>query len=139
MEYTRQRAEIVVDGMVQSVNDTILVLLCCTSDRDRAAERLGMLGDRLSTIAAIRLSPGGKRLSSRFIYDRLFLRVFENAGYQALARRLALPPFNQMTLHSDLDLPQVAERLKRFHRAFADSCAAGTASEATIRELLGSL
>ncbi|WP_246725486.1 hypothetical protein [Beijerinckia sp. L45] len=128
-----------IDGLVQSVNNAILVLLCCVPDYERTAEQLWLLGDNLSTIAEIRLTPGERRLSFRLIYDRLFLRVFENAGYQALARRLASPPFDQMTPQPDLDLLQVAERLKRFHRAFAHSCATGTAGTDELDELVLSL
>jgi hypothetical protein len=133
MLYSRKKAEALITGLEEPINEHSLKLLVVSGDQDRAHWTKELL-EWLDDVAEIRLKPDDKTAPASF-YDRiLFDEPFGGTDTDNIARRLRRLERQGYELR-DADLDGVLQRLRRFHERFSEACRPGAEVEEINRLL----
>jgi hypothetical protein len=134
MAYYKKKAEAVITGLERPINDHLLKLVAVTGN-DREHWKAALAG-WLDEVAEIRLR-GTKRPANEAFYFRcLFDEPFGGVEVENVAGRLRRLALRGYAVRGDVDPAEIAERLRRFHEAFAAGCAAGRMDLDAIQALI---
>ena len=136
MSYSRKKAEAVITGLEKPINDHLLKLLVVENGHDRDHWTTELL-DWFDEVAEIRLKPDHKAAPVSFYYRILFDEPFGGSGVANVARRIRRLERQGYKL-TDADLNGVLQRLRQFHKTFAEACNRGVEAD-EIGELLAQL
>jgi hypothetical protein len=134
MAYSEKKAEVIITGLEYPLNNHLLKLLAVPSD-----ERLHWKNEVLAwltQIAAIRLKPANKPGSAQFYFNILFEEPFGGVEIANVAARLELLRLQYGRLAPEARPEELARRLRDFHAAFTDACAAASMTAARIADLV---
>ena len=125
MSYSRKKAELMVSSLEKPINDHLLKLLVVDDNQNRDHWTNELL-EWLDEVAEIRLKSDNKTPPAFFYYRNLYEEPFggEGVGETNLARRIRRLERQGYALR-DVDLNDVLERLRRFHKQFSEACHRG--------------
>jgi hypothetical protein len=133
MSVRKKKAEQIVSGLAQPINLHLLKLLGCEADDNTRRHWKRELGTWLLLIAAIRLKPDNKRLTTRIAFDWLYDETFggaEQSNTGMMLRFLARDyPRNEV------DTATVAKRMREVHELLSDRIAHGDPGDDIIEGL----
>jgi hypothetical protein len=133
MAYTRRKAEAIITGLEQPINQHLLKLSSVASERAEG-HWCHELTTWLLTVALIRLKPSNRPGPASFYYRILFDEPYggnEEAQVRAQLRLLS----RQYVIDVNADSGQIAANLERVHRAFAGGCAKGALTVEEIERM----
>jgi hypothetical protein len=134
--YHKKKAEAVITGLEKPINDHLLELDAAHPGADHREHRKAELIGWLDEVAEIRLR-GTKRPAGKAFYFRcLFGEPFGGVEVENVAGRLRRLSLRGYPVRGDIDPAEVAERLRRFHDAFAAGCAEGRMDLDATRALI---
>ncbi len=140
MAYTKKKADLVITGLEKPINDHLLKLVAVTAHdvqgEDERAHWREELVNWLDEVAEIRLKPTGRPAAAQFYFSILFDEPFGGVEAANMARRLRRLQRQHYLVLPDADPAALAERVRRFHRSFAEACAHGAITDREIETLV---
>ncbi len=138
MAYSQKKAESVITGLEKPVNDHLLKLWTMPGSEHRD-HGLTELSTWIDEVGEIILKPNARRPSAAFFYRILFDEPFGGAELSNLTSRLKRLQRQGYTLTTTASPDDLLNRLRQFHRTFADLATKAPLSDDNLRRLLGDL
>jgi hypothetical protein len=136
MAYTQKKAERIITGLEQPINDHLLRLWTCPNSPDREVW-IHDLVNWIDEIAEIVLRPANTRPPHIFYYKLLFFEPFGGgAAITNILRRLRRQVRNGFPVQADVTPDDLLERLQTFHRDLSGLCASKLMRDDQIRTFL---
>lgn len=136
MSFAQKKVEAVIESLEEPIN-VYLIKLLCAIDRQAESHWCKELIGWLARIRRLRLKPDHRPPSSQMVFELLFNQPFEGHEVRNVYR-LVRDVADEIEVE-DVELEIVVDRVKRFHRQFADLVHKGDASKETVRDLLNQL
>ena len=136
MAYGQKKAESVVTGLEKPINDHLLKLWTIPEAEHRH-HCLNEVTDWFDEVGEIVLKPNNRRPTADFYYRILFDEPFGGAEVTNLMSRLGRLRRHGYLLTTTVTPDELVDRLRRFHAAFAEACAAAPVPEDLLHRLIG--
>lgn len=136
MAYSQKKAESVITGLEKPINDHLLKLWTMPDCADVPHWLVEVL-NWIDEVGDIILKPDNRRPTAKFYYRILFDEPFGGAETRNITSRLRRLQRQGYRFSTNASPPELAERLRAFHAAFAQQSAKAPMTEDQIKALLG--
>ena len=138
MAYSQKKAESVITGLEKPINDHLLKLWTMPGSEYRD-HWFSEVSTWIDEVGEIILKPNNRRPSAAFFYRILFDEPFGGAEIPNITSRLKRLQRQGYSLTTDASPAQLLDRLRQFHKAFADQATKAPLSDEGLRSLLGDI
>jgi hypothetical protein len=139
MALTRKKAESVVTGLEDTLNEHLIKLMIMTTDPAASHWKREVMS-YLRRIGVIRIKPENKPAPEAFYYRILFDEPFGMNEHTNVAAIIDLLSRDYKAKLGEINIDEIVDKLQSFHKRLADALGQGQlTTDESITEILNSL